>query len=371
MKIYLIILIIVNFCPANIKKFTVSGHIENKTPTSKVLFKAYNTLKNLQTVLDTIPVDSAGNFQKHFNYEPGIYQIDFAGRSKFNFAIENGQNLSINIQIPRDENKEVQLKIDGSPDARLVYEYDKLQKAAYKKWLHPVRRSIRLAKEAGEMARIPELQEQEKKNLIVYKNELADYARKNFGNSIALFYAAIRLDPQLHMKFLEEIAEKFNRLRPELMITKQFNEKIERLKKTAIGSLAPDIIFTDNDGQQIRLSDNRGKYVLLDFWAAWCNPCRIENINYAELYRKFKDKGFEIFAVSIDTNEKIWQNASKKDRISWTNISDLKGWGTSSAVDYNITAIPANFLIDPDGKIVDRNIRGKDLQDRLEIIFNQ
>jgi len=371
MKIYLIILIIVNFCLANNKKFTVSGHIENKPPALKIIFKSYNTLQNTQTVLDTIPVDKLGNFRKHFNFEPGIYQIDFTGIRKFNFAVESSQKLNINMQIPQDENKEIQLKIDGSPDARLVYEYDKLQKTAYENWLHPLRRDIRLAKEAGEMIKIPELQEQEEKNLIAYKNELADYARQNFGNSIALFYAAIRMDPQLHMRFLEEIADKFNRLRPELTITKQFNEKIERLKKTAIGRLAPDIILPDNDGREIRLFDYKGKYVLLDFWAAWCNPCRIENINYAKLYKKFKDKGFEIFAVSIDTNKKIWQNASKKDRITWINISDLKGWVTASAADYNITAIPANFLIDPDGKIVDRNIRGKDLQNKLETIFNQ
>ena len=371
MKFYFIVLIILNFCLANNKKFTISGHIENKPPSITVLFKLYNTFQNKQTVLDTIPVDTSGFFRRHFNYESGIYQLDFSGIYKLNLAIERGQNIEINLEIPRDKKNDVLARISGSNDALLVFKYDELQKDAYQKWLHPVRRSIRLAKEAGEIAKIPALQEQEKKNLIAYKNELADYARENFGNSIALFYAAVRLDPELHMDFLQEIADIFNRQRPELKITRQFNEKIERIRKTAIGSLAPDIVLTKKDGRRIKLSNNIGKYVLLDFWAAWCNPCRIENINYARLYKKYKDKGFEIFSVSVDTNEKLWQNASEKDNISWINITDLKGWVTASAVDYNITAIPANFLIDPAGKIIDKNIRGEDLQAKLETIFKQ
>jgi len=370
MKYFLLVLISINLCFASEKKFTVSGHIENEAKSITVLFKEYNTVQNIQTVLDTISVNNLGNFQADFNYEAGIYQIDFVGYRKINIAMEAGQKVNINLNIPSNENDEPAVELTGSRGAQLVFEYDRRQKAAYKKWLNPVRRNIRLAKEADKKELIPDLSEQEKKNLIVYKNELADYAKENFGNSIALFYAAIRLDPALHKDFMQNIAEKFNKTRSELTLTKKYNEKIERSKKTASGSIAPEIVLNNKDGKEIKLSDYRGNYVLLDFWAAWCNPCRIENLNYAKLYKKYKEKGFEIFAVSIDTNKKLWQNASKRDKINWINITDYKGWKTSSALTYNITAIPTNFLLDRNGKIIAKNIRGKDLKNKLAEIFN-
>jgi peroxiredoxin len=370
MHYYAMVLILLNFVFAKEKKFTIAGHIFNKAESVNVLLKEYNTVQNIQTVLDTIFINDGGDFKASFGYQPGIYQIDFDGIEKVNFAIEAGQYVNIDVTVPSNKQEQPEIQLSGSPDAIMVFDYDKKQKAAYKKWLNPVRRNIRLAKEAGQTQRISQLSDLEKKNLIIYKNELAQYSKEKMTHSIALFYAAVRLDPELHLEYMKEIAQYFNKTRPELTLTQLFNEKISRISNLSIGNYAPEISISEQDGSPVKLTDYRGKYVLLDFWAAWCNPCRIENLNYARLYSKYKNNGFEIFAVSVDTSQKLWHAASVKDNVSWINVSDFNGWATSSALTYNVSAIPNNFLLDKTGKIIARNIRGKDLQSKLSELLD-
>jgi len=116
----------------------------------------------------------------------------------------------------------------------------------------------------------------------------------------------------------------------------------------------------------IALSSFKGKYVLLDFWASWCGPCRAENPNVLKAYNEFKDKNFDVFAVSLDDKKENWLKAVKDDAMPWTQVSDLKGWKNQAAGMYAITAIPQNFLINPDGKIVASNLRGEALVKKLK-----
>lgn len=201
-----------------------------------ILFKEYNTFQNVQTILDTIPLDMRGKFAKEFDYNAGIYQVEFVGFEKVNIAVERGQMVNIKLTLPSAKNPITKLKISGSPDAILIFEYDQKQKAAYDKWLHPVRRDIRLAKEAGNTEIIPELTKKEQDNLIAYQNELAEFAQNNFGNSIALFYAAIRLNPSFHLVFMQHIADLFNKTRPDLALTKKYNARIARFKQTRLAA---------------------------------------------------------------------------------------------------------------------------------------
>jgi thiol-disulfide isomerase/thioredoxin len=112
-----------------------------------------------------------------------------------------------------------------------------------------------------------------------------------------------------------------------------------------------------------------GKYVLIDFWASWCGPCRAENPNLVKVYNDFKDKGFDIFGVSLDTDRKSWLKAIKDDNLTWHHVSDLKGWENSAAQVYGVRAIPANVLLDKDGYIIGKNLRGEDLRKKLEAVF--
>jgi peroxiredoxin len=150
---------------------------------------------------------------------------------------------------------------------------------------------------------------------------------------------------------------------------KTIREYIISQKKTSVGALAPDFRLADTAGKKIALSALKGKYVLLDFWAAWCGPCRQENPNVVQAFKTYKNDGFTVFGVSLDKEKKSWLKAIHDDNLQWQHVSDLKFWASEAAILYGITSIPRNFLLDPSGKIIGRDLRGQDLLDKLEELF--
>ncbi len=150
-------------------------------------------------------------------------------------------------------------------------------------------------------------------------------------------------------------------------IARSLKKSLDELRATAIGSMAPDFTQNDVNGTPVKLSSFRGKYVLLDFWASWCGPCRQENPNVVKAYNKYKGKNFTILGVSLDRpgGKADWLNAIKTDGLTWTQVSDLKYGDNEVALLYAVQAIPTNFLLDPSGKIIAKNLRGSDLDDKL------
>lgn len=147
--------------------------------------------------------------------------------------------------------------------------------------------------------------------------------------------------------------------------------EVKKLAAFSVGGEAPDFTMNDEEGNPKKLSDLRGQIVLVDFWASWCGPCRKENPNVVKMYEKYKDKGFEILSVSLDKDKARWLNAIEKDRLTWKHVSDLQGWKNAAAQLYGVRSIPETVLLDSEGKIIARKLRGPMLEAKLAEIFGE
>lgn len=176
-----------------------------------------------------------------------------------------------------------------------------------------------------------------------------------------------------NMEFHQEIIKALNAKYPDNPLVME-RQKVESAPKnpTAIGAMAPEIELPNPDGKILKLSDLRGKVVLIDFWAAWCRPCRMENPNVVKDYHKYNEKGFEVFSVSLDRDKASWTKAIQDDGLVWPNhVSDLKYWSSQAAATYGVTSIPATFLIGKDGRIIAKNLRGEALGQALEELLGK
>lgn len=204
-----------------------------------------------------------------------------------------------------------------------------------------------------------------------YAKNLIGFIKKHPNSNIGGY---IIFSAQFDWPQIPEYDEMYNALGPKVKkgkFGKLALDKVNSLKGSTIGYPAIDFTLPDVNGKNISLSSYKGKYVLVDFWASWCGPCRRENPAVVAAYQKYKDKGFDILAVSLDDNKEKWLAAIAKDNLTWSHVSDLKGWQSSVGKLYGVTSIPFNLLLDKDGKILAKALRGADLEAKLgELLGN-
>ncbi len=197
---------------------------------------------------------------------------------------------------------------------------------------------------------------------------LRDILSKNASSPATLLFID-KLDIDEDMSVYQMVADGVSSKYPGFKLARDLKQRVEVEKKLAVGMLAPEIELPGPDGTIFKLSELRGKVVLIDFWAAWCGPCRRENPAVVKMYNRFKDSGFDILGVSLDRDRDAWLAAIEKDGLVWHQVSDLKFWQSEAAAAYGVKSIPHTVLIDRDGKIIARRLRGHELEKKLEEIF--
>jgi peroxiredoxin len=316
-------------------------------------------------VEDTIRLKSNYTFNKKIRIkEPGFYRLNFYNKQFINLILDKSD-----IEVNADGNNSGGFyEVKGSPDIDLINQVQKImQDAQTTEEIRAIETEFQQAIAKNDEKKAKELQEKymsfiDKANATVAA--LIEKQPPSLG-VINMLQNGNTVDRDVYFSVYESTASKLRKSWPNNSYAKTFIAYVESLKKTAVGQPAPEISLPDPDGKIITLSSLKGKFVLVDFWAKWCGPCRQENPNVVKAYNEFKSKGFEILGVSLDRTKEDWVLAIKQDGLTWKHVSDLKYFQSQAARDYNISGIPFSILVDPNGIIVAKNLRGSALQKKL------
>ena len=343
--------------------FELTGTLPARLATGPIIVRRESLeTRNSLEVARTMP--SKGNFTLSVPSGAGLFTVEL-GDLRSSFVAADGQTLSLSTT---DDGKN--LIIAGAPDQALFVAYEALRAKSFARLVTPERDGVAAARSRGDEPEVERLTAREVAGFNEHRRELNDFTLDRLKGSAALYAASLRWDGDYRLDELDATVAAFAKLYPTGEIARLLTERIARFRAIAIGATAPDLAGPTPDGAMLKLSSLRGRTVLVDFWASWCGPCRVENRHYVELYRRYRDAGFEILAVSVDQSGPAWKAAIAKDAATWRHISDLTGWKTPLAAACNVAALPASFLIDPTGKIIAKDLRGTRLTKQLEQIFS-
>jgi len=384
MKKILIILVVALFVASCSKSgYKISGTLENAA--GDTLFLELAKTRSLERV-DSVVIDASGRFEMKGELENAdYYLLRKDPNDLITLILEPGQQLTITGDL---ENFSKNYDVSGSAGSKLIKEFNtKLDETLNK--ITELNKIYNDSLGSPNMAEIVnDLRNRSEVILEEQKDFSTEFVKNNAGSLASILVLYQQISPQYNvfdpMKDYEyffmvdsAIFDKYSQSDAALSLhnhvttlKQQLEMKKEKEKLLSPGSVTPEIELPTPEGDTLRLSSTRGKIVLLDFWAAWCKPCRYENPNLVANYKKYHDKGFEIFQVSLDRTRDQWLKGIEDDKLGeWIHVSDLKYWNSIVVPAFYIEGIPTNFLIDKEGKIIARNLRGEALSNKLKEIF--
>lgn len=322
--------------------------------------------------VDSVQVDEKGDFE-FTNYHPkiGFYRIKVNQQNFAMLVLDSTDKVVVTGSMNDLGNT---YKVEGSPETSLFMEYNAISKSRDLR-LDSLNKAFQVIMENNKMdaKRMDSLSQQFEGPYNAIVNAANDVLIEKLNKNSSMYSSLIAiqaLEPDKFSDIYKALDKGLTAKYPNDNNVKMFHEVVMAMSSTAIGEMAPDINLPSPDGTPIALSSLKGKVVLIDFWASWCGPCRKEMPNVVKAYAKFKNKGFEIFGVSLDKEKDSWLEAIAKDGITWPQVSDLQQWGSSVVRLYNIQGIPYTVLLDKEGKIIAKNLRGQALEDKLTEVLN-
>ncbi|MEN0056825.1 MAG: TlpA disulfide reductase family protein [Mucilaginibacter sp.] len=347
--------------------FTISGTLKN--PASLKIVYLFAAVSSPVQVVDSTTLSEDGKFKfKHDAPYANLYKLR-TGDTMFDMIAKNGDDIDFVTDLKDSSHA---YTITGSDDSEKIKEFNKISNFYGEKSNKVVaeyqEKSQALGKQSDSLLKVymPIFQ----KNMAEYSTAVLKFVNDN-KTSLAGFYAATSLDVVKYESQLIAYTDEIKGSFQDNPGVQQFIKQMEKAKPISIGHKAPDFTTAGIDGKPFKLSDYKGKYVMIDFWASWCMPCRQENPNVVKQYNTFKSKGFNIIGISLDKDKTQWQKAIDDDKLTWAHGSDLNGFEGATELLYHVEAIPSNFIIDPQGNIAAKNITGADLEAFLNKTFSK